>query len=265
MAAAILVVEDDSTTRLSFVYRLQYAGYNVTEAPDGETALILMERQAFDVVITDIIMGQVDGMEVLHMARQQPYLPEVIILTGHGSFDTAVQAVREGACDYLVKPCSTEQLLTCVAQAVARHQADQQVRDAARQLMHALYGTTGNETSRSPQNQADTNPSSISTQTPACITIGALSLGATRSDVTFHGHPIRLTPIEYSLLRYLAERAGQICSSSDIVQSTHQISMDETEAQALVKPHIHNLRKKLAPDYLITKRGIGYRLNAPEE
>lgn len=258
--AHILVVEDDATTRYSFVQRLRYAGYQVSEAPDGETALDLLEAHPFDVVITDIIMGAVDGMEVLHTARLGPAAPEVILLTGHGSFDTAVQAVREGAYDYLVKPCSGEHLLACVARAVQRHRSEQQVREAAQTLLTALYG----ETAAALPLQADTAPTQDKPP-PVAITVGDLVVGGSRTTVTFQGQAVRLTPIEFRLLRYLAEHAGQVCYSRDIVRTTHGFTLDDTEAQALVKPHIYHLRRKINPDYLLTERAIGYRLVNPAD
>lgn len=267
MQAHLLLVEDDPTTRLSFVYRLQYAGYEVTQAPDGETALTLLEENAFDVVITDIMLGGVDGMEVLHAARLQSYRPEVIVLTGHGSLDTAVQAVREDAFDYLVKPCSLEQLLGCVAKAVDRHRSEQQVRAAAQTLLTVLYGEQ--EPRFIPHLPALPGPlpdrSSSTPPSTTQITIGALVVGVTRKQVTFAGQPVQLTPTEYAILRYLAEHAGHICFYHDIVRSTHRIVADDIDVQALLKPHISNLRKKLSPEYLITERGSGYRLVNPDQ
>ncbi len=262
MKAHLLVVEDDATTLLSFVYRLRYAGYQVTEASDGEMAITLLEDGNFDVVITDIILGSVDGMEVLHVARQQAYSPEVIVLTGHGSFDTAVLALREGAFDYLVKPCTSEQLLVSVERAAQQHHSNQQVRAAARTLATALYGTSL-EKREAPIIGQIAGAALPATRDPASITIGDLIIGPTRMAVLFQGQRVRLTPTEYAVLRYLAEHVGQLCSSHDIIRTTHQYTVDDAEAQALVKPHIFNLRKKLAADYLLTERGIGYRLVDP--
>ncbi len=268
MKAHILVVEDDPTTRTSFACRLQYAGYRVTEAPDGETALDLLEHEPFDVVVTDIIMGDVDGMEVLHTARLQTYQSEVIILTGHGSFDTAVTAVRKGAYDYLVKPCSAEHVLQCVESAVRRHKTNQQVIQAVETLVTTIYPTALGGTSDSVEELSDTRDEQTQAATAHplasnAVCIGAISLGKTRKDVLFEGKPVRLTPIEFVLLHYLAERAGQVCYSSDIVQRTHKIEANDTDAQALIEPHIYNLRKKFAPEYFLTERGIGYRLVNP--
>lgn len=263
MNAQIMVVEDDAVTRMTLVHVLRQAGYQVTEAADGETAIELLEQNTFAVVVTDIAMGLVDGMEVLHAARRQPYLPEVIVLTGHGSFDTAVLAVKEDAFDYLVKPATREMLVDCVERALDRHLTTSHLRTAARHLATAF----------APEQQRPAGAASEPAEQavprdhePFFAAIGALSIGATRRDILFVGRPILLTPIEYIVLRYLAERPNQLCLSRDIVTVSHEIVVDDdTEAQTLIKPHIHNLRKKLAPEYFVTERGTGYRLVNPAD
>ncbi|NJN66335.1 MAG: response regulator transcription factor [Chloroflexaceae bacterium] len=267
MIERILLVEDDETMRRSFLYLLKQANYQVREATDGETALELLTAESFDVVVTDIVMGEVDGMKVLHVARQQPYRPEVIVLTGHGSFETAVMAVREGAFDYLVKPCDSNQFRETVARALQRHRAEQQVRNATRDLVAALYGDVPLPPPQ-PHKPDHPPPALAADEQPPpspSMTIGALAIGPTRRDVTFAGRTVYLTCTEYKLLCYLARYLGQLCTSPDIVRTTHQIEADETEAQALVKPHIHNLRKKLHPSYFVTERGTGYRLVVPDD
>lgn len=265
MTIGILIVEDDEPTRLSLVYQCQFMGYEVTEAPDGETAIDLLGSQRFNVVVTDIILGLVDGMEVLHAARSQPYQPEVIVLTGHGSFETAVTAMREGAFNYLVKPCDPDELILCIQRAAQRQHVDTQLREAARNLIGAF--TDANELSKRSERavtvaaERDITTSQLqSTHT----SVGELVVGASRREVTFQGQTVQLTPTEYTILRYLADHVGELCSSCDIAWLSHQIKLTEPEAQSLIKPHIHNLRKKLTPDYLITERGIGYRLVDPK-
>jgi DNA-binding response OmpR family regulator len=76
---------------------------------------------------------------------------------------------------------------------------------------------------------------------------------------------VRLTPIEYTLLSYLTERCGKVCSFQEIIQQTHGFEATDAEAQQLLKPHIHNLRQKLEADYVVSYRGRGYALINPEE
>lgn len=106
MTVRILVVEDSDALRDWLTRVLHRAGYTITQAVDGEEALALLRqtgeyREPFDVVISDIMMGKVDGVQVTQAARNQAEPPEVILLTSQGSLDTATQAVRLGAFDYL--------------------------------------------------------------------------------------------------------------------------------------------------------------------
>lgn len=259
MKPHILVVEDDQQTRITLARQLEYAGYRVTAAADGETAIDLVESETFDLVLTDIVMDDVSGIEVLHTARLQSYTPQVILLTGHGTMETALAAFRKGAYDYLLKPCEPEDLLHCVSQALKR-------RDAERQLQQAAAILTGHsmEHAQIPEH-APSSGSSHTHASPANIHIGQLAIGSTRHDVWFRGQSVRLTPIEYTLLSYLVERSGNVCGFSEIVQYTHGFDVSDAEAQQLLKPHIHNLRAKLDPDYLVSHRGVGYTLINPEK
>lgn len=259
MKAHILLVEDDAKARLALTYRLQYAGYHVTQALNGETAILLLEQDTFDVVLTDIVLGDIDGIEVLHRARIQPYRPAVILLTGHATLDTSLAALRAGAYDYLMKPCTDDALLACVAAAVERSRAEQRLIEAA-DLIATLYGPPEGMTHPRMPVSAETETDPARQQ----FHIGTLSIGKTRQEVVLNGKPVHVTPTEYALLRCLAETPTQVRSYCDIVRYTHGFEATEADAQQLLKPHIRNLRRKLPPGYLHNDRGTGYRLVDPE-
>jgi DNA-binding NtrC family response regulator len=102
---SILVVEDDEFVGNSLKWLLTDEGYHVSVATDGKQALAVIEQTAFDLVITDLRMPDVDGIEVLrHVKRTSPLTP-VIVLTGYGTVDAAVSALEAGAFDFLTKPC----------------------------------------------------------------------------------------------------------------------------------------------------------------
>ena len=250
MTIDLLLVEDDEPLRRALTHWLSFADYRVTQAADGETAIELLERNTFAVVITDIIMGDVDGIEVLHTARRLNPRPSVILLTGHGSLDTAVAAVRAGAHDYLLKPCDEDALLDCIRSAVQRFQNEQRMHDAARILTEVL-------------NLEALNPTTPAKPDGATIRVGAITIGTTRKQVWFEQRLVQLTPIEYMLLHYLAEHPGQVQRYSDIARYTHQLELDEAEAKGLLRTHFLNLRKKINPRYFSTDRGIGYVLGEP--
>jgi DNA-binding response OmpR family regulator len=264
MCPHILLVEDDRTTRSLLALRLQYAGYRITQASDGKTAFDLLERGVFDVVLTDIVMGDIDGIEVLYTARQQPYHPEVVILTGHRTLDTSIAAIRAGAYDYLMKPCSDDEMIRCIEGAFRRHQSEQQVRKATSSLISALSHFTASQ-GEYPESLPVPPGEKMGGQAshhPICV--GNLVIGPTRHDVFFEGAPVSVTPTEFALLRCLAENPGVAHDYCDIVRYTHQFEASESEAQALVKRHIHNLRKKIDPSFIVNNRGTGYMLVNPD-
>lgn len=262
MNAHILVVEDDLLTRITLARLIQLAGYQVTQAADGETAIDLLEREVFNVILTDIVMGAIDGIEVLHTARLQPYRPNVILLTGHGTLETAIAALRYGAFDYLLKPCHDEILIASLERGVQHHADEHSIRQAAALIMDYYQRPSGSQTAA--DNHILPGPTTTRKKSLPVIHIGALFLGPTRHEVTFEHRTLQLTPIEFELLRFLAETPGTVRDCRDIVRHTHRFDADEAEAQMLVKQHIRNLRKKLPGDYLVNMRGIGYKLDAPQ-
>jgi two-component system response regulator HydG len=118
--ARILIVDDQRNVRLTTALNLRSAGYATDEAPDGETAIEKVSQETFDLVLTDLKMGRVDGMEVLRRVREISPTTEVIVMTGFATVDTAVAAMRLGAYDYIEKPFSDDALRVKVAKALER-------------------------------------------------------------------------------------------------------------------------------------------------
>lgn len=263
MKSHILLVEDDAPTRITLAHLLQYAGYHVTQAANGEIAIDLLETNHFDVVVTDIVMDTIDGIEVLHTARLHPDRPNVILLTGHGTLETAIAALRYGAFDYLLKPCDDETLIASVDRAAQRYADEHSLRQAAALIMNFYDRSSDSQSSPSSSSSASTF-SGKDSGVQQSIHIGELHIGPTRHETTFQGTSLQLTPIEFELLRFLAETPGEVQDCRDIVRHTHHFEADDSEAQMLVKQHVRNLRKKLPGDYLVNQRGIGYKLVNPD-
>jgi DNA-binding response OmpR family regulator len=278
MNARVLIVEDVESTRRSITAVLEKAGYHVTVAADGETALALLDEARitatpYDVIITDIQMGGVDGISVLQAARSYDPLAAVIILTGFGTMDTAVAALRAGASNYLHKPCDPPDLLNCVKEALQQRMVELSKAEAIqtlKRLAGQLERNVGEDTepvappSLPPHSDLPGEHTADDTSPPpSTIRIGLLAIDTQRHSVSFDGKPIHLTPIEYALLRCLAQQPGHVLEYGDIVQRTHGHVADRHEAHALLKPHIYKLRRKISPDYFSNVRGIGYMLEAP--
>ncbi|NJD90258.1 MAG: sigma-54-dependent Fis family transcriptional regulator [Geobacter sp.] len=108
--AKILIVEDERPLRELLEIELARSGYKVGSAPDGETGLIKYRQEAFNVVLLDMKMPGMDGVEVLKQMRSESILPEIIVFTGHGTIETAVECIKQGAYDYLTKPVKLDEL-----------------------------------------------------------------------------------------------------------------------------------------------------------
>jgi DNA-binding NtrC family response regulator len=118
--ARLLVAEDEANLRLVIQKELQRLGYRVDVAPDGEAALRRLEEGNVDVLLADINMPRMDGMELLRRVHERPNPPEVIMLTGHATVETAIQAMKLGAYDYLSKPYRITELDVLVKQAAEK-------------------------------------------------------------------------------------------------------------------------------------------------
>ena len=119
-SARILIAEDETNLRLVLQKELERLGYRVQAAPDGEAALRKLEETNVDVLLCDINMPRVDGMEVLRRVHERPNPPEVIMLTGQATVETAVEAMKLGAYDYLTKPYTIDELDVRVKQAAEK-------------------------------------------------------------------------------------------------------------------------------------------------
>lgn len=269
----ILLVEDDETARRLLADVVCEAGHRVTAARDGEAALELLAHQHFDAVVTDIRMRSVDGVQVLQAAREREMPPPVILLTGFGSLETAIAALRAGAYDYLLKPVEPDELLKRLAKALEqrateqrRSQAVQIIAQGLAQLQNHLPPGGTTETAAPPSHDVvppATGHDETTTQ-QRYIQVGELTIDTFRHVVTFNGQSFHVTPIEYELLHCLAESPGRLVGYRDIVRATHGHDTDESEAQSLLKAHIRNLRRKIEPAYLVNVRGTGYMLIDPE-
>lgn len=266
----ILLAEDDSGTRRSIASVLESAGYRVTAAHDGETAIALLTQtlsngQSYDLVITDLKMGLIDGIEVLHTAARQAYAPEVIILTGYGTLDTAIAALRFGAYDYLLKPCKPRELLDCVARALERRRSRQdrsKTIDTISKFVAQLHAEGRLPEPLRPQ-QEHANNGTRSVLPAQTLQVGKLVIDSANRLVFFDGQQLHVTPIEYQLLYCLAAAGGQVRTYLEIVEQTHGCPTSEQDAHMLLKPHIRNVRRKLPGGYIVTVRSIGYRMGDP--
>ena len=224
----VLVVDDAKSLR-EFVRRnLDVRGYRVIIAVNGADALEKFQTHSIDLVILDLIMPQMDGLEVIQRLRMVSNVP-IIVLSALGEESTKIQALNRGADDYLTKPFGVGELLARVQAVLRRSQ-------------HA------------PQKQ----------EAPV-LTRGPIMLDRERHEVTVDGRPINLTPTEFSLLEYLMRNAGKVLPHRVILQ--HVWGPEYGQEAEYLRVYIGRLRQKIEPDpnnprYLRTERGVGYSFDA---
>jgi DNA-binding response OmpR family regulator len=224
----ILLLEDDPQVRSAVLRALGERGYATSSAGAGMAGLDAALRDRPDLVILDLGLPDLDGHQVLRMIRAVSRVP-VIVATARDDESEIVRALDGGADDYLVKPFSGAQLEARVRAVLRR--------------------TTGGTGPAGP------------------IRVGALELDIPARTVRLDGRPVELTPREFELLRYLAERPGQVVGKRELLAEVWHLPYGA--ADKTVDVHLSWLRRKLgetaqAPRYLHTVRGAGVRLAAPE-
>jgi DNA-binding response OmpR family regulator len=290
-SVAVLVVDDEAAIRYSVSKTLQRVGYNVREASSGDDALEQLESYTFDVILTDIRMPPgIDGVELVRRIKDHDPDTVVILMTAYPSLTTAVEALRLGAHDYLIKPSSSQDIRSSVAQGIERARALKRRRallDAIRSNVHelsrapeemafapAVAGIGGGFGGLVHEEFAEVRPSGgitvdlPTTDTPmgTVMQLGPLTIYPGRYQIAVDDHPVDLTPTEFDLLLYLAAHRGRVVSCHELVREVRGYGVDEAEAREVIRPHVSNLRRKLKQmgldeDLIVNVRGIGYRLN----
>ena len=216
----ILLVEDSPRLLRSLGQGLKKLGYAVDGAADGETGLALAETYDYHVIVLDLMLPGVPGLEILRRLRARGSGVHILILSARDRVDDRVQGLQLGADDYLVKPFAFEELCARIQALVRRrHQAKNPV-----------------------------------------IRVGSLEIDAVRRQVTRDGDALHLTPSEYSLLELLAYQPGRVFSKEQLVEHLHRSDSDVSTnvVEVLVsglrkKIHVHG-----EPPILRTRRGFGY-------
>ncbi len=273
--AQVLVVDDEGANRYSVSKTLQRVGYVVSEAASGEEALDFVGGQEYDVVLTDIRMQGIDGVELLRRIKEESPDAIVILMTGFASLGTAVEALRLGAHDYLIKPSSSQDIRQSVSRGIERARNLRRRRRlldtikndvfeltrADREAATAAFDTSPpDDLDRQIYNEVVPEPSTNSMQ------LGPLTVHTGRYQISVDDKPIDLTPTEFDLLLYLAAHRGRVVPCHELVREVRGYTVDEAEAREVIRPHVSNLRRKLKEtdkdaDLIVNVRGIGYRLN----
>ena len=222
----ILVVDDEDNLRTMLVAALRYAGYEVTEASDGQEGLRAAREQNPDLIVLDVMMPGLDGFAVTRRLRESGDRTPIIFLTARDSSQDKVQGLNIGGDDYLEKPFNLDELVARV-EAVSR--------------------------------RVERAPSAADVYHVADLELDDIAHRVTRAGVE-----IAMSPTEYNLLRYLMQNVGRALSRGQLLEGVWGYSRDDDPG--VVETYIGYVRRKVdthEPKLIHTVRGVGYALRAP--
>jgi DNA-binding response OmpR family regulator len=253
--ANILIVDDEPAIRFVLERTLMRDGYHLESAANGEEALTRLERTSYDLLMLDLRMGKVDGLQVLKAAREKDPDVAVIILTGFGTVESAVEALRLGAFDYLFKPAPPETIRQRVRDGLAHRQKSIQRRTLLSQI----------ETLRQAVADLESTGERISPPTAdqRFLRLGKLVIDRYHRVATLDDRLLDLTTTEYELLLSMAAAAPDPVPPRQLLKAAMGYDAEEIEAREIIKWHIHHLRRKIEPDanqpkYIKNVRFKGY-------
>jgi DNA-binding response OmpR family regulator len=224
-SARILLVDDEQSVQTLLAYPLRKDGYEVVPAFDGREALDRFAERRFDLVVLDVMLPKIDGIEVCRRLRSRSQVP-IIMLTAKDDETDKVLGLEMGADDYITKPFSVREFRSRVRAALRRSEM--------------LRGRAGGEP----------------------IHAGEIEIDFERRAVTARGEPAQLTYVEFELLASLAGAPGRVMTRETLLE--HVWGDSAYRDPRTIDVHIRHLREKLErdprrPEYLFTVRGVGYR------
>jgi DNA-binding response OmpR family regulator len=227
-----LVVDDEERIRYFLQETLRRVGHIVVTASSGEEALDLLRDTSFDVAVVDLNLGgRVDGLRVLEAIRWRWPGTAAVILTAHGSLESAMAAIREDVDAYLLKPSKPAEVRQAVQEALQRRKKRGQAQDAEGRVIRR----------------------------------GGFSVDLEQHLATRDGQPLDLTPQELKLLTHLLQNTPRVVPPLELVQVVRECELEDPyEAQQIIKWYIHRLRRQAEPDpsdprHILNVRGVGYR------
>jgi two-component system response regulator RegX3 len=225
MVESVLVVEDEAAIADAVSYALEAEGFEVDRATDGEEAIEDARRKDYDLILLDLRLPKVSGIEVCRTLRAESVVP-ILMLTAKDSEVDRVVGLEVGADDYVTKPFSMAELISRVRAILRRRQLDRGSGDPVRR-------------------------------------VGGLQLDLVRHEVRVDDQTVRLTPSEFRLLAFLADEPERVFTRREIMQ--HLWQSEYVGDERATDMHVSNLRRKIErdpdnPERVVTIRGVGYKL-----
>lgn len=253
MSTEILIVDDEKAVRESLQDILELEGYDVEAVASGEDALERLNEEKYDLILLDLKMAGIDGVEVMHQANLLYPSTKIIVLTGHGSLESAIEAVQIGAHDYLLKPFETEDILASIERSFTAKTERQRKELLIEQLESSLNQLKDVEGITTPD-----LPSRRIVSLPQGIMVDLERREIWRGNTRSH-----LTPTEGKLFGAFLENRARVMTHQEVVFLVQGYEINEWEAPEVLRPMISRLRKKLAifpgmEDWVGNVRGTGY-------
>ncbi|MBI5823270.1 MAG: response regulator transcription factor [Chloroflexi bacterium] len=258
----ILIIDDEAPLRKTLARILQQAGFEATTAENAEQGLAFLKTTNFDLIFTDLRMPGIQGLEALKLIHKNyPQIP-VILFTAQPDVNSAVEALRYGASDYLLKPLKPESIIERVKSILSQQQKEKRKREIVLQIEALQSELKSMESGQAP---ADATEQPTLTAPDRFVKRGAIVLDLHTRRITVNEEVITLPPTSFDYLLVLARHAPDLVDYQTLVAEAQGYQAEMREAQELTKWHIHQLRQAFdkdahKPTYLINVRGKGYRL-----
>jgi DNA-binding response OmpR family regulator len=264
ISGKVLIVDDELSLRQTLARILQQAGIEVTTAENGEQGLAFLASNNFDLVYMDIRMPGLPGLQVLEIMRARyPDLP-VVLFTAQPDLNSAVEALRHGATDYLLKPLKPDALIERTKKILLAQAKERRKREIIAQigaLQEELKALDSQDESLSAQ------PAPVFGTADRYFKRGDLTLDVHARRLSIGERVINLPPTSFDYLVVLVRHAPDVVDFQTLVSEAQGYQTGPREAQELAKWHIHHIRQAIETDarnpaHLFNVRGVGYRLVA---
>jgi len=272
--ARLLIVDDERAIRESMGEVLRQHGYRVDAAASGPEALQRLSAAAYDLMLLDMLMPGMHGVEVMRRARALQRDLLIIVLTAHATVDSAIAAVKADVVDYMLKPCSAGDLKAAVARALqerARQLRRQRMLDLVGEAMNLLSDADGPDEPAGPIGPGNPIEAQAAPLPAGTLHVGPVILDQQKRYVTLmHDphNPIELTENEVAVLETLMKQPDQVLSLDQLAGTALGYrGMDKWTVESVVRSCIFRLRQKIerqpdGPQLICTVRGRGYYFKA---